>query len=103
MSFKVRSCLDVFANSVAESGVDNVPLVDHFRRSLAQHLVNQVAILPRLRSRCLRPRYNITAMLRPALLVRNSVNNTNEPIYNVPLQQQQTMFSHLQSTVYQLQ
>jgi len=75
MGFKVCSCFDVFTNSVAKSRVDNVPLVRHLSCSFAQHLINQVTILLRFCSQFLWSWDNVTAMLCPDLVVRDTVDN----------------------------
>jgi len=81
MSLKICASFDVFTNSVAEGSVDNVPLVRHLCGRLAQHLVDQVAILLRLCSYFLRPCDDVTAMLSPALLIRDTADNTQTPVY----------------------
>jgi len=78
MRFKIRLCFDVFANSVSKSCIDDVPLVRHFSRRVAQHLVNQISILLRLCALVLRPADNVAALLSPALLVRYAADNTEK-------------------------
>lgn len=75
MGLEVGSRFDVLANSFAESCVDDVPLVRHLRRRSAQYLIDQVAILPRLRSLALRPRYQVAAVLRPRFLVGHTAQH----------------------------
>jgi len=69
MRLEIRARFHVFADSAAESRIDDVPLVRHLGRRLAEHLIDQIAILLRLGALLLRPRDNVAAVLRPALLV----------------------------------